>query len=42
MEVRKGVFSDELQLSDLPVLGDWTIRAEIDEEVKQSRASFFL
>lgn len=33
VEVRKGVFCDELQLSDLPVLGDWTIKAEVGEEV---------
>lgn len=36
MDVRKGVFCDELQLSDLPVLGDWTIYAQVDEEVRQS------
>lgn len=33
MEVHKGVFADELQLSDYPVLGDWTIHAEVGEEV---------
>lgn len=33
-ELKMGVFSAELSLSESPVLGDWTIIAEVDEEVK--------
>lgn len=29
----KGVFTGELQLSDLPVLGDWKIEAKVGQEV---------
>lgn len=29
-----GVFSAELPLSESPVLGDWTITAEVGDEVK--------
>lgn len=32
-KLNTGVFSGELQLSEAPVLGDWSITAELDEEV---------
>lgn len=33
VELVKGVFGDELQLSAQPLLGDWSIVAEVDTEV---------
>lgn len=35
-QLNTGVFSAELPLSESPVLGDWTITAEVGEEVKFS------
>lgn len=31
----KGVYSDELQLSDFPVLGDWSINVDVNGETKK-------
>lgn len=33
VDTYRGVFTDELQLSDLPVLGDWKIEAKVGLEV---------
>lgn len=33
MQLNTGVFEAELPLSDAPVLGEWTITAELDDEV---------
>lgn len=33
MQLNAGVFESELPLSDAPVLGDWTITAELNDEV---------
>lgn len=33
-QLNTGVFTAELPLSESPVLGDWTITAEVGEEVK--------
>lgn len=32
-QLNTGIFSAELPLSEAPVLGDWTITAEVGEEV---------
>lgn len=39
-ELNTGVFLAELPLSEAPVLGDWTITAEYDEEVKKKKFFF--
>lgn len=33
----KGVFSSEIQLSELPILGDWVITTEVGDEVIDSK-----
>lgn len=33
MQLNTGVFEAELPLSEAPVLGDWTITAELNDEV---------
>lgn len=39
VETTKGVFTSEIQLSEQPVLGDWTLSAKIGNEVMCSNAT---
>lgn len=39
MQLNSGVFEAKLPLSDAPVLGEWTITAELDDEVRDFRTT---